>query len=68
MCSVSSRGLTSTADSSPRTQWVTFTGSPRTFWRPSFFISARIQSIAASRLREPACRWPKPSTSRPSRS
>ena len=32
---MSRRGRVRTADSSPRTQWVTCTGSPRTFWSPS---------------------------------
>ncbi len=68
MGSSAARGSTSRADSSPRTQRGTMTGSPRTFSSPSASISARIQSMAASRLADPLNRWPNPSTSRASRS
>ena len=68
MRSAARRGRTSSADSRPRTQCATITGSPRTFCSPSRFISARIQSIAASRLADPLGRWPNRSTSTPSRS
>ena len=61
------RGRTSSADSAPRTQRGTMTGSPRTFSRPSLFIVWSTQSIAASRLADPLSRDPKVSTSRPRR-
>ena len=67
MASFARRGFTSSADSSPRTQCGTMTGSPRTFCKPSSFIVSRIQSIAASRLAEPLMRLPNVSTRRPSR-
>lgn len=63
MASRMGRGLTSSADSSPRTQRGMITGSLWTFSNPSRRISATIQSIARSRLGEPLMRWPKPSTS-----
>ena len=66
IASGAARGLTSSADSAPRTQCGTITGSPRTFSSPSAFMKSRIQSIAASRLAEPLSRWPKVSTRRPS--
>ena len=67
IASLAARGFTSSADSAPRTQCGTITGWPRTFSRPSAFIRSSTQSIAASRLPEPLSRWPKVSTSRPSR-
>ena len=67
IASLAARGFTSSADSAPRTQRVTMTGSPWTFSSPSAFMKSRIQSIAASRLADPLSRWPKVSTSRPSR-
>ena len=67
MASLAARGFTRSADSAPRTQRGTITGSPRTFSSPSLFIRSSTQSIAASRLAEPLMRWPNVSTSRPRR-
>ena len=53
------RGCSISADSAPRTQCGTRTSSPCTCSSPSFFISCRIQSSAASKLVEPAWRGPK---------
>jgi hypothetical protein len=52
------RGLTSWADSAPRTQTGTITRSPRTFWSPSSFIFAITQSIARSSDADPLRRLP----------
>ena len=52
------RGESNSTDSLPRTQRGTVTSSPRTFWKPSFFISARHQSMASSRFFEPVKRGP----------
>jgi hypothetical protein len=62
------RGATISALSWPRTQCGTLTGSRRTFSKPSFFISAAAQRIAASSDSEPLSRWPKVSVNSASRS
>jgi len=67
MASVARRGFTSSADSVPRTQRGTMTGSPWTFSSPSARISRSTQSMAASRAAEPLSLGPNVSTSRPSR-
>ena len=53
------RGAIISTDSAPRTQRGTITGSPRTLSRPSFFISASVQSMARSSDSEPENRGPK---------
>ena len=52
----------------PRTQCGTFTGSLRTFSRPSFFICSTAQSMASSSACDPLSRWPNVSPSSASRS
>jgi hypothetical protein len=59
MTSPPGNGETSSALSRPRTQCGTFTGSRRTFSRPSFFISSAAQRMAASSDSDPESRWPK---------
>jgi len=51
-------GLTTRADSAPRTQCGTFTGCWRTFSRPSAFICSATQATARSRLGDPLRRLP----------
>jgi hypothetical protein len=58
MASGTGRGWRSSSDSLPRTQRGTTTSSPRTFSKPSFFISAITQSMAASRFVLPLKRGP----------
>ena len=57
------RGVISSADSAPRTQWLTIARSPRTFSSPSARIRDSVQSIACSSAVEPAMREPKVSVS-----
>jgi len=64
MCSRARRGATSSADSDPRSQWGTRTGSPRTLAKPSARMDSMIQSMAASSRALPTGRFPNRSTSR----
>ena len=57
------RGSISSADSAPRTQCGTITGSVCTLSKPSFLSCASSQSIARSSEAEPLSRWPCVSTS-----
>ena len=57
------RGVTSSADSAPRSQWRTITGSPRTFSSPSARMRSSVQSIARSSDADPLSRCPNVSVS-----